>query len=346
MQDTFEMLEELLEQEQFELLFPKENGAQAEWECYETYENNEGKQGEKDSLARVGKEKIPGDIRLVYLMNDAVESFLIFRDARLTGSYLENYEGPLKSSLSQEGDEYILVVWQGENVVTLFFRMLDLEVYLYNYGEIGHFWVPGYEYLRQLEYWIAILRDKCEYLGPEYCTPEERRLAHLAYFPPLNYCCYPAVPAKYIVPIPDPWNPSEEALNVMEELARECGNKKLGWRLKFYRRHPWPLLAKRIAAMLHRTECEEVVDLLSRRLREAVQDYPRRSFGKATDNAIKRLEQQAEERRQELARQGIRAEVLREEPFTIAQDNLEFHVYLMIWETRGRNRRVRIETIK
>ena len=119
MQDTFEMLEELLEQEQFELLFPKENGAQAEWECYETYESNEGKQGEKDSLARVGKEKIPGDIRLVYLMNDAVESFLIFRDARLTGSYLENYEGPLKSSLSQEGDEYILVVWQGENVVAL-----------------------------------------------------------------------------------------------------------------------------------------------------------------------------------------------------------------------------------
>ena len=133
---------------------------------------------------------------------------------------------------------------------------------------------------------------------------------------------------------------------VLQELARECGNKKLGWRLKFYRRHPWPLLAKRIAAMLHRTECEEVVDLLSRRLREAVQDYPRRSFGKATDNAIKRLEQQAEERRQELARQGIRAEVLREEPFTIAQDNLEFHVYLMIWETRGRDRRVRIETIK
>ena len=35
-------------------------------------------------------------------MNDAVESFLIFRDARLTGSYLENYEGPLKSSLSRE----------------------------------------------------------------------------------------------------------------------------------------------------------------------------------------------------------------------------------------------------
>ena len=54
-------------------------------------DSNEGKQGEKDSLARVGKEKIPGDIRLVYLMNDAVESFLIFRDARLTGSYPVSY---------------------------------------------------------------------------------------------------------------------------------------------------------------------------------------------------------------------------------------------------------------
>ncbi len=311
--DTFVMLEELLEQDQFELLPAKEGDTER---------------------------------RLVYLMNDAVESFLVFRGAALTGHYLEDYEGALTWSMSRDAARYVLVVRQGDNAVTLLFENLDLEVHLYNYGEIAHFWVPGYEYLRQLEYRIAILRDKCEYLGPEYCTPEERRLAHLAYFPPLNYCCYPAVPAKYIVPIPDPWNPSEEALNVMEELARECGNKKLGWRLKFYRRHPWPLLAKRIAAMLHRTECEEVVDLLSRRLREVVQDYPSRSFGKATDNAIKRLEQQAEERRQELARQGIRAEVLREEPFTIAQDNLEFHVYLMIWETRGRDRRVRIETIK
>ena len=311
--DTFIMLEELLEQDQFELLPAKEGDAER---------------------------------RLVYLMNDAVESFLVFRTAALTGHYLEDYEGALTWSMSRDAARYVLVVRQGDNAVTLLFENLDLEVQLYNYGEIAHFWVPGYEYLRQLEYRIAILRDKCEYLGPEYCTPEERRLAHLAYFPPLNYCCYPAVPAKYIVPIPDPWNPSEEALNVMEELARECGNKKLGWRLKFYRRHPCPLLAKRIAAVLHRTECEDVVDLLSRRLREAVQDYPRRSFGKVTDNAIKRLEQQAEERRQELARQGIRAEVLREEPFTIAQDNLEFHVYLMIWETRGRDRRVRIETIK
>lgn len=311
--DTFVMLEELLGQDQFELLPSKECDTER---------------------------------RLVYLMNDAVESFLVFRGAALTGHYLEDYEGALTWSISRDATRYVLVVRQGDNTVTLLFEKLDLEAHLYNYGKIAHFWVPGYEYLRQLEYRIAILRDKCEYLGMEYCTPMERRLAHLAYFPPLNYCCYPAVPEKYIVPIPDPWNPSEDALDVMEELARECGNQKLGQRLALYRKCPWPFLAKRIAAMLHRVDGADVVDLLAQRLREAVQNYPRRSFGEEIDKKVKRLEQQAEERRRELARRGIRAEVLCEEPFTIAQDNLEFHVYLMIWENRGRDRRVRIETIK
>lgn len=151
--DTFEMLEELLEQDQFELLPSKECDTER---------------------------------RLVYLMNDAVESFLVFRGAALTGHYLEDYEGALTWSISRDATRYVLVVWQGDNAVTLLFEKLDLEAHLYNYGKIAHFWVPGYEYLRQLEYRIAILRDKGEYLGMEYCTPMERRLAHLAYFPPLN----------------------------------------------------------------------------------------------------------------------------------------------------------------
>ena len=53
--------------------------------------------------------------------------------------------------------------------------------------------MKGYEYLRQLEYRIAILRDKLDYLGEESCSAEERELAALAEFPPLNVCCYPAV---------------------------------------------------------------------------------------------------------------------------------------------------------
>ena len=55
--DTFDKLKELLTQDQFELLLDEE------------------KKEEKQK------------IRLVYLMNDAVESFLVFHEARLTGEY-------------------------------------------------------------------------------------------------------------------------------------------------------------------------------------------------------------------------------------------------------------------
>lgn len=60
-----------------------------------------------------------------------------------------------------------------------FFESLKLEIQCYDYGKIGHFWVEGYEYLRQLEYRIAILRDKVDYLGEQKncCTKEERKFA-------------------------------------------------------------------------------------------------------------------------------------------------------------------------
>lgn len=61
--DTFDKLKELLTQDQFELLLDEE------------------KKEEKQK------------IRLVYLMNDAVESFLVFHEARLTGGVPEGVRG-------------------------------------------------------------------------------------------------------------------------------------------------------------------------------------------------------------------------------------------------------------
>lgn len=97
---ALEMLEELLEQDQFELLLP--------------------------------------EYKLVYMMNDAVESFLVFHGARMTGIYQDDYEGPLDASVTYENGEYVLVVHQDDSVVTLFYQSLSVEVHLYNYGEIGH----------------------------------------------------------------------------------------------------------------------------------------------------------------------------------------------------------------
>lgn len=336
MLDTFEMLEELLEQEQFELLFPKAD----EVEKREIHNQPSERQKHTEDS---GKNSM--DIRLVYLMNDAVESFLVFKNARLTGSYLKDYEGPLKSSLSQEEEEYILVVWQGENVVTLFFQDLELEVHLYNYGEIGHFWVPGYEYLRQLEYRIAIARDKLEYLGEEFCTEEERELVQLADFPPLNYCCYPAVPRQYIVPKEAPWRPSEAAFQVMERLAEEAVDSSLLRLLRIYEKFPKPFLARIFARALHQNRHAAVVDLLTSKIKKEAGNYPDRSFGEEADTRLNRLWVKAKKLQEKLAQEGIQTEVLREEPFTTARDSLDFQVFLMVWKKGGRNRQVEIRKL-
>lgn len=187
MMDAFEMLQELLAQGQFELILP---------EAFETA-------------------KLMDKLRLVYLMNDAAESFLVFHQVKMTGSYQSDYEGELDASLQKDGDGYVLSVWQGECVVTLFFKKLELEVHLYEYSGIGHFWMKGDEDLRVLEYQIAILRDKYHYLGEEYCTEKERQLASLADFPPLNACSYPAVPKQYRVGSEDLKEVAPEAIKLM-----------------------------------------------------------------------------------------------------------------------------------
>ena len=305
---ALEMLEELLEQDQFELLLP--------------------------------------EYKLVYLMNDAVESFLVFHGARMTGIYQEDYEGPLDASVNYENGEYVLVVHQDDSVVTLFYQSLTLEVHLYNYGKIGHFWVEGYEYLRQLEYRIAILRDKLEYLGPEFCTPTEQKLAQLEQFPPLNYCCYPAVPGKYIVPKDNPWQPTEEAITVMEELAEEAGDKSMLRLLKYYRKHHGMRMTRYIAGKLHQTKHAHLIDLLTEKLKKETASYPDRSFGTEADERYQKLINQAKAEQEKLWQQGIKSEVLREEPFVTAQDELDYKVYLMIYKTRDKNRSVDVRTFK
>ena len=285
--DTFDKLKELLTQDQFELLLDEE------------------KKEEKQK------------IRLVYLMNDAVESFLVFHEARLTGEYRKEYEGELVSSLSEKekdeipGPRYVLVVHQGETVVTVFFEALSLEVNCYDYGEVGHFWMKGWEYLRLLE------------------------------FPPLNYCCYPSVSQEYIVPREEPWTPNKEALAVMEGMAEKVGDRSFLFWLGIYRRFSFCFLARFLANRLHKNAHAPLVDLLAERLKAAAALYPRRSFPEMEGRLAL-----AEKRRQFLEAQGIHADIIREEPFTTARDSIEGKVYVMRWKKSGTSRKVVVEEIK
>lgn len=320
--NTFDMLEELLAQNQFELL-PQD------------------------------KEK--KEIHLVYLMNDAVESFLVFKEAKMTGEYEEDYEGKVEATLRRDKDRYILAVLRGGSMVTIFFQRLEFEYMLYDYGEAGHFWVKGYEYLRQLEYKIAILRDKWDYLGDTYCTEREQWLVKLSGFPPLSYACYPAAPKKYIVPKEHVWIPEEEGIKVMEEIAEEAEDFSLLHSLRTYRKYAAEcaanpvlarIMAKWIAVKLHRKSHAKTIDILMRKFRHAGAVYPKRKYEESIMEQYKSVMDAARKRKVKLKEEGKEAVILREEPFVTARDEVQFHAYVMIWKEDRMNRTVEIETFE
>ena len=138
--DTFQKLAELLGEDQFELVAVNdEKGPQDQKAASESAFSEAIAEKSDDNIYKVDSYVKNGEIRLVYLMNDAVESFLVFGNARMTGVYKPDYEGEILADLSRQGREYILVVHQDDSVVTLFFETLSLEKYLYDYSRIGHF---------------------------------------------------------------------------------------------------------------------------------------------------------------------------------------------------------------
>ncbi len=259
----------------------------------------------------------------------------------MTGSYEPDFQGELQAELNKDGSQYVLVVRQGKSVCTIFFQELVLETHLFNYGNTGHFWVEGYEYLRQLEYRLAILWDKREYLGEDFCTEEERQISYLAEedfcteeerqisylaeFPPLNFCCYPAVSEKYLVPSCGWWQVSEEALEFMDQLSEEAGDKSLRVWLRLYSRFPSKWIAKHIAWMLHRVSHGKVTDLIDRKLAQAASVYPDRDFGKGESakgdsrqqeaERIQNLQKRAMARKKELELKGFQVRMLKDRDF-------------------------------
>ena len=82
---------------------------------------------------------------------------------------------------------------------------------------------------------------------------------------------------------------------------------------------------------------------MTEKLQQATAGYPRRFLGKELEQHYQNVLEKVKKRQAELEKQGIRADVLREEPFTIARDSLEYKVYLMKWKKRKGNRITEIE---
>lgn len=91
-EDIFEKLDNLIEQNQFELVSDK-------------VDDNR--------------------LKVIYLMNDAVESFIVFENARITGEYIKDYQGEINTSLTVQK----MTVQEMMNMFWLYIRKIRCVLY-------------------------------------------------------------------------------------------------------------------------------------------------------------------------------------------------------------------------
>ena len=233
--------------------------------------------------------------RITYLMSDAAESFLIPKDPVLTGAYDQALADRMEVTFTREGERYALVLRQEGQVATLFFSDLALETRCYDYGDIGHFWLPGDELLRLIQFKAEIVSDKKTYLGDIFCTDLERRLALLYGFPPLSTLFFPAAPRKYLRERERPWVPEEGAAEAAAGFAEKAGDFILAQKIRQYGAHPSRLAAILLARTFRQRAHLGFQKTVLALFREAGSTWPKRPFPERIQRALDARRKEAEE---------------------------------------------------
>jgi len=279
-----------------------------------------------------------GKCRLVYLMNDAAESFLVFEEAVVTGfcdkKIMDNHA---VLDLYKEG--YILSVNQGgENAFTIRFRNMSFEIKLYDYGDIGHFWIED-EILYQI-----IHRERRIELAMEGARPwdlgrgKEAGLPSLADFEPLYF--FPSVPIEFQQTCGAGAEEKKAAAQVMIELA--AGDEKLVRQLEKYKQDPSLKQARKVARMMRKKEHFYVIETIIEQMRIQGSQYEKRKYEHQVNDEIKR----AATRKDELQKEGYKVYWFWQEPFMIGKRDVPFYAQLMIVDLRGWKKKVWVEIYK
>lgn len=280
------------------------------------------------------------DIHAAYLMNDAVESYFVFEQSIITGEY-KNGDFWQTASIEHDSKGYMLIVNQGgENIFTIRFVRLYIRTMYFDYGCMGHFWVKGYEYLRQLEYQLADVRDKYRYLGGSSCTQKELVLMQLADFPPIKK--YRSVPEPYYVPYPDKIYP--EAVQYLIGIADRTGDSSMARQLKSYMKNPTALKCRILSYMFHKKSHGSFIDNIIADLRRAAAVYNKRTFSEKEELQYANVHRQAESAMNRFTEKGYECLLYREEPFMYSKDSITYKEHVMVFRKGMINRHCDIYT--
>ncbi len=291
--------------------------------------------GEPDTKPCDGKIYIP------YMMNDALECYIILSDAVLVGDQIHEDKQFTKVEIHKEGERYALVAKQGDdNTFTVFFQDAALEKKYYSFGSICHFWEKGQEQWAQLVYIIGTMYDKYAFLGEESCNEYEKALLRLIEFAPFRY----HAPAKQL--FEDLYETTKEGARKMLELAEGAGDIAFSWAIKLYLLFFNESMAKVLSKMLTRPSRYKLYDYIYKKAVLAANLYPERDYGTGLD--LQEMRDKANERLlgagfsgeyPEYVKGDVFVRVVEEHPFTIMDwESVTFRQRLMISECTGRDK--------
>lgn len=270
-----------------------------------------------------------------YMMNDALECYLLLTNGLMTGEYTSDNTAILHVEFIESAARPALIFHQsGDNVFTLWFEEAYKDLKLYRYDQIGHFWVNGDEYWRQLVYIIGTIHDKYEYLGEEVCNPEELALLPLMEFAPF----------RHYTPIHDSldsyYSNTQDGLECMQALALEANDLSFYRLTQFYAHFPFKWIGKCLAKTLNHPKRLPLYELIYQKVQDASMQYPERTYTSELNQRIARERQQITD---QLLHKGFSGEYPRfnkdglqifateEHPFTILEsDTFNFKIQLTI----------------
>lgn len=278
-----------------------------------------------------------------YMMNDALECYLLLKNSSMTGEFLPECKETLEAEFISDKQRTALIIHQGmENVFTIFFESVWKVTNCYQYHSIGHFWVEGQEQWRQLVYMIGTICDKYDYLGESVCNQQELSLMPLMGFAPFRMW------SPIHESLDDRYPETVEGAELMYSLSMGSGLKWFAFLVRLYRFFPLRFLANLLGKKLTKTGMEPLYELIYERVVSASTPYPIRDYGDAMndkihverENATRILYQKGFSGTYPLfCREGIQLVAAEEHPFTFTfMDYKDFHfrIQFMVSECTDR----------
>lgn len=285
-----------------------------------------------------------------YMMNDAVEYYLILTSCKIAGhmpkeipekTFVQSVENDLKSG--------IIFGFPDGAKASLWYEDCEKIMELYQYHRIGHFWVKGQEQWRQLVYMVGTIFDKYAYLGEGSCNEEEQKILPLITFAPFRY--WTPVGEDLESRYPDAYS----GILCMQELTREAGDKSYSLMTRIYGflfriGIPMGFMDRILASALTRPGRIDLYELIFDKVCKASLKYPQRDYGETLNREIheKRCQTERELHKQGFAgqypffkKEGETILAAEEHPFTVLEsENFSFRIQLMVSKVpKGENRK-------